>query len=87
MSIQEQFDTQKEVIEKNICAYNSRFWSRCSFSMEHSHTRNISDNLWRSERGMGDDLLCSCSHNNAVVVTIMIGRAAQKAGAKKPEGS
>ena len=37
---------------------------------------------------MGDDLLCIVVTIIAVVVvTIMIGRAAQKAGAKKPEGS
>ena len=87
MSIQEQIDMQKEVVEKVAALVTAAFGLIAALAWNTAITE-----IFRIIFGDQSGVLAMIFYAVvvtiiAVVVTILVGRAAAKAGAKKPEGS
>lgn len=87
MSIQEQIDMQKEVLEKVAALVTAAFGLIAALAWNTAITE-----IFRIIFGDQSGVLAMIFYAVvvtiiAVVVTILVGRAAAKAGAKQPEGS
>jgi hypothetical protein len=87
MSIQEQIDMQKEVIEKIAALITAAFGLIAALAW-NTAIQEIFRIIFGDQSGVLAMIFYAVVVTIiAIVVTIMIGRAAEKAGAKKPEGS
>jgi hypothetical protein len=87
MSIQEQIDMQKEVIEKIAALITAAFGLIAALAW-NTAIQEIFRIVFGDQSGVLAMIFYAVVVTIiAIVATIMIGRAAEKAGAKKPEGS
>ena len=87
MSIQEQIDMQKEVIEKVAALVTAAFGLIAALAW-NTAIQEIFRIIFGDQSGVLAMIFYAVVVTIvAIVVTIMIGRAAEKAGAKKPESS
>jgi len=87
MSIQEQIDMQKEVIEKIAALVTAAFGLIAALAW-NTAIQEIFRIIFGDQSGVLAMIFYAVVVTIiAVVVTILVGRAAAKAGAKKPEGS
>ncbi len=87
MSIQEQIDMQKEVIEKIAALITAAFGLIAALAW-NTAIQEIFRIIFGDQSGVWAMIFYAVVVTIiAVIATIMIGRAAEKAGAKKPEGS
>jgi hypothetical protein len=87
MSIQEQIDMQKEVIEKVAALVTAAFGLIAALAW-NTAIQEIFRIIFGDQSGVLAMIFYAVVVTIiAVVVTILVGRAAAKAGAKKPEGS
>jgi len=87
MSIQEQTDMQKEVVEKVAALVTAAFGLIAALAW-NTAIQEIFRIIFGDQSGVLAMIFYAVVVTIiAVVVTILVGRAAAKAGAKKPEGS
>ncbi|MDQ5877234.1 MAG: DUF5654 family protein [Thermoproteota archaeon] len=87
MSIQEQIDMQKEVIEKVAALVTAAFGLIAALAW-NTAIQEIFRIIFGDQSGVLAMIFYAVVVTIiAIVVTILVGRAAAKAGAKKPEGS
>ena len=87
MSIQEQIDMQKEVIEKVAALVTAAFGLIAALAW-NTAIQEIFRIIFGDQSGVLAMIFYAVVVTIiAVVVTILVGRAAAKAGVKKPEGS
>ena len=87
MSIQEQIDMQKEVVEKVAALVTAAFGLIAALAW-NTAIQEIFRIIFGDQSGVLAMIFYAVVVTIiAVVVTILVGRAAAKAGAKKPEGS
>jgi multisubunit Na+/H+ antiporter MnhG subunit len=87
MSIQEQIDMQKEVVEKVAALVTAAFGLIAALAW-NTAIQEIFRIIFGDQSGVLAMIFYAVVVTIiAIVVTILVGRAAAKAGAKKPEGS
>ena len=87
MSIQEQIDMQKEVVEKVAALVTAAFGLIAALAW-NTAIQEIFRIIFGDKSGVLAMIFYAVVVTIiAIVVTILVGRAAAKAGAKKPEGS
>lgn len=87
MSIQEQIDMQKEVLEKVAALVTAAFGLIAALAW-NTAIQEIFRIIFGDQSGVLAMIFYAVVVTIiAVVVTILVGRAAAKAGVKKPEGS
>ena len=87
MSIQEQVDMQKEVVEKVAALVTAAFGLIAALAW-NTAIQEIFRIIFGDQSGVLAMIFYAVVVTIiAVVVTILVGRAAAKAGVKKPEGS
>jgi multisubunit Na+/H+ antiporter MnhG subunit len=87
MSIQEQIDMQKEVVEKVAALVTAAFGLIAALAW-NTAIQEIFRIIFGDQSGVLAMIFYAVVVTIiAVVVTILVGRAAAKAGVKKPEGS
>jgi multisubunit Na+/H+ antiporter MnhG subunit len=87
MSIQEQIEMQKEVIEKVAALVTAAFGLIAALAW-NTAIQEIFRIIFGDQSGVLAMIFYAVVVTIiAIVVTILVGRAAAKAGAKKPEGS
>ena len=87
MSIHEQIDMQKEVVEKVAALVTAAFGLIAALAW-NTAIQEIFRIIFGDQSGVLAMIFYAVVVTIiAIVVTILIGRAAAKAGAKKPEGS
>ena len=87
MSIQEQIDMQKEVIEKVAALVTAAFGLIAALAW-NTAIQEIFRIIFGDQSGVLAMIFYAVVVTIiAIVVTILVGRAAAKAGVKKPEGS
>lgn len=87
MSIQEQIDMQKEVVEKVAALVTAAFGLIAALAW-NTAIQEIFRIIFGDQSGVLAMIFYAVVVTIiAIVVTILVGRAAAKAGVKKPEGS
>ena len=87
MSIHEQIDMQKEVVEKVAALVTAAFGLIAALAW-NTAIQEIFRIIFGDQSGVLAMIFYAVVVTIiAIVVTILVGRAAAKAGAKKPEGS